>query len=239
MKLDPETIAQLLMMKSKTSNLPSWWCSAMVATTLWFLWFARCKRIFQNEPESPVSLFFKIIRFATDQKLLTKWDSPCDPKEITSGNAPYKIWTDGSFVDESQLAGIGWTISHNSDLIATRASPVMASSIIKTQLLVVAADLEDAKRMELNNFPLFTDSLSAYLMLSRLSSTPKELKNLISHCRRLLREGNGSILWMNRANLSVPDSLDKLARLKAVSNFWSLEFPPWLKELVCNDISTI
>lgn len=206
-------------MKSKNLKFSIWWCSTVVATTRWFLWFARCKRNFQDDMESSVSLFYKIIKFSSNKKLLTKWDTPSTHKENNSEDFSHIICSDGSFLDKSQLAGIGWTINSNSILVAAGASPVKATSIIELEFLAAVVGLEEAKKMGLKKFLLHTDSVSLYLQLSGLLSIPNEINVLVSHCRNLLAEGEGVVQWTRRVFLSAPDSLAKLARSLAVSNF--------------------
>lgn len=101
---------------------------------------------------------------------------------------------------------------------------------------MVAVSLEEARRLGVTNFSVFTDSISVYLQLSGLSHTPKTVENLVTHCRSILYEEQGRILWTQREFITASDSLAKLARTNAISNYWSSEFPPWLKELNCNDM---
>lgn len=104
--------------------------------------------------------------------------------------------------------------------------------------MVAVAGLEEAKRLDLQKYLLQKDSITVYILLSGLS-TNSSLEPLISHCKNLLLEGEGTVRWCHRDTIPAPDALAKKARTLAVSNFWSSEFPFWLKEMNCNDMYSL
>lgn len=122
-----------------------WWNSTVVASILWFLWMARCNRIFKKEFINSYSLTKKILYFSHEQKCLTKWDSALLPQDNELASCYYYICTDGSFEYDDNIAGIGWTLNKNDELLAAGATIVRASSILHTELLAILASLKEAK----------------------------------------------------------------------------------------------
>lgn len=75
------------------------WRVALMVTTLWFIQFARCQRIFNNNRIDPDSLINIIIKFVIDQHILTKWKYPSLLLHNNLVSINFWIDTGGSFVN--------------------------------------------------------------------------------------------------------------------------------------------
>lgn len=230
----PNSIANIWKQSLNLSKVDSWWLISLASSTLWFLWFARCKRIFMKEYISPVESFFKIIKFSSEQIHLTKWEDSLFFKDRSS-LTPFFKSTDGSFWSEQYLAGIGWTIMQNEELKSAGMTPVRAYSPLQTEMLAIKAGIEDAFSKDYSNVVIITDSLNAYLAISNMVLPPDEISDLTKACQDKLQGINGRIQWTSRDQLSAPDTLAKSARTNAVCNYWTNSFPSWLLNLTCND----
>lgn len=203
----------------------------MASTILWFLWFARCKRIFRNENESPLELFLKIRKFSLEQISLTEWEVSNIVND--SNEFPFIICAYGSFISEQYVAGIGWTIFEKENPKAARVSPVRTDSPLYTELLAVKAGLEDAVNNDLTNVLILTDTVNAFPAISNMTQPTAELSELTKSCQENLRYVKGRIQWTFRKYLTASDTVAKLARKITVYNYWCNDFSNWLLEFAC------
>lgn len=195
---------------------------------------ARCNRIFKEEYINPYVLAKRTIHFAQEQLCLTKWNS-LSQNEVVPQNMQYIIRTDGSFESADQLAGIGWTINKNEELVNAGASTVRASSIIHAELIAIQAGIQEVEKSNLSNFIFYSDSIDICNIIQNKSAGLTEYIEDLNNCKEILGSHNGVIIWTSRSYISASDQLANHARKLAVSNYWDSNFPTWSLELNDDD----
>lgn len=169
--MNPDSIVVLLHKSPRRMNQNSWWQVTIASTTLWFIWFARCHRIFQNTYFNLDILVKKILKFSHEQQVLTYWKELSFPTEPKDSSYRFTIMTEWSFVSNQSLAGIGWTLNDNQgNLVAARASLIRFDNALVTELNAILTGINEISFRGLSNFLLLIDSLILYQLISGASS---------------------------------------------------------------------
>lgn len=158
-------------------------------------------------------------------------------------SSSYIIRSDGSFLDNQSLAGIGWTINYqNLKLFVCGAAPVRTTSIIHTTFFhPCRASWSISKKSQTNDcLYRFLDNKSIINQyFNGTSVIPPSLNPIIQECQSLLDKLARQINWIPGEFISGPDKLAREARTSATSNFLEHDFPCWIVDLNCCDNSFI
>lgn len=104
-------------------------------------------------------------------------------------NFNYSLRIDGSFVNNSYLASIGWTLNDsNGNLIGVDdgASSLKANDLFQTELYVCYSGMLDMESRSLSNFLIPRDSLLLYQSIAGMIYGPPKYNSMIETCKNTL-----------------------------------------------------
>lgn len=156
-KIGPEVVAKILGNSGKALNNnihAEYNKEVIIATSLWFLWYARCQRVFQNNWASSKDLCIRILKYTEKQKVLSNKYDQNKWKADSFKDYEYVVRSDGSFKDT--LAGAGWTLNNEGDLVVAGACCLRANDAFEAELISLYSVLKVFLQENLGNF-LLTD----------------------------------------------------------------------------------
>lgn len=152
---------------------------ALVANVLWYIWKARCKWVFENEPPNPWHVIETSTRLSLNFREANLREDPRDGRERSGDNVKWlrpphgciKVNCDGAFCEKTGRGGIGivgrdWS----GDFIRGWAQAIRAMSAFHAELLALLKAVEFAEFWGTSPVVIETDCRELYLAVQTRNS---------------------------------------------------------------------
>lgn len=124
----------------------------------------------------------------------SQWDNLLSQADNPSSDYSFIIRMDGSFSSENQVAGIGWTINNQLELIAAGAATIRANSSLQAELLASATSVEEIISRILKHYVIFTDSVILYNFIRGMTSAPDDIAGFIKFCAETISQSTRTVV---------------------------------------------